>query len=253
MYTNKRAWTNKDGTYKELYYYVCSRNRNVRGKNCEYKAMLRKTEIEPLVIEAIRELVSNETFAKEVKARIGTQIDTTTIDREIKNYKAKLREVDLNKVRLENEIDTLPEDTRYRERKLHDMTIRLDGLYDIMVELEDKIEDAELRLQSVVRDAITLDNVYKLLINFEKVYDKISDEDRKVLVSSLIKEIQIYPRDEEEVPLKSISFNFPVYKDGQEVQELLWDKDRHVETVVLIGKKLEKINDFYNDGNSQFI
>ena len=123
MYTNKRAWTNKDGTYKEVYYYVCSRNRNVRGKNCEYKAMLKKTEIEPLVIEAIRELVSNETFAREVKARIGTQIYTTTIDREIKNYKAKLREVDLNKAHLENEIDTLPEDTRYRERKLHDMTI----------------------------------------------------------------------------------------------------------------------------------
>lgn len=116
MYTNKHAWTNKDGIYKDVYYYVCSRNRMVRGKSCTYKAMLKKTEIEPLVIEAIKELVSNETFAKEVKSRIGTQLDTTTIDREIKNYETKLREVDLNKTRLENEIDTLPEDTRYRDR-----------------------------------------------------------------------------------------------------------------------------------------
>ncbi|NMA65556.1 MAG: recombinase family protein, partial [Clostridiaceae bacterium] len=134
MYTNKHAWTNKDGTYREVYYYVCSCKRAVTGRSCTYKAMLKKTIIEPLVIEAIRELVSNETFAKEIKARIGTQIDTTTIDREIKNYELKLREVDLNKARLENEIDTLPVDTRYRDRKLHDMTIRLDGLYDIMVE-----------------------------------------------------------------------------------------------------------------------
>lgn len=22
MYTNKHAWTNKDGTYKEVYYYI---------------------------------------------------------------------------------------------------------------------------------------------------------------------------------------------------------------------------------------
>lgn len=229
MYTNKHAWTNKDGSYKEVYYYVCSRNRNVRGKSCDYKAMLKKTEIEPLVIEAIRELVSNETFAKEVKSRIGTQIDTTTIDREIKNYEAKLREVDVNKARLENEIDTIPEDTRFRDRKVHDMTIRLDGLYDIIVELEEKIEDAKLKRRSVESNAITLDNVYKLMINFEKVYDKICDEERKALVSSLIKEIQIYTRDEAEVPLKSISFNFPVYKDGQEVQELLWDKGNTVE------------------------
>lgn len=42
MYTNKHAWTNKDGTYKEIYYYVCSRNRMVRGKHCEYKAMLKR-------------------------------------------------------------------------------------------------------------------------------------------------------------------------------------------------------------------
>lgn len=234
MYTNKHAWTNKDGTYKEVYYYVCSRNRNVRGKSCTYKAMLKKTEIEPLVITSIKELVSNKTFAEEVKSRIGTQIDTTIIDREIKNYEGKLREVDLNKARLENEIDTLPEDTRYRERKLHDMTIRLDGLYDIMVELEEKIEDAKLKRRSVEKNAITLENVYQLMINFEKMYDKINDEERKALVSSLIKEIQIYPHDEAEVPLKSISFNFPVFKDGEEVQELLWEKDRHVETVVLI-------------------
>lgn len=234
MYINKHAWTNKDGTYKEVYYYVCSRNRNVRGKSCTYKAMLKKTEIEPLVIASIKELVSNKTFAKEVKSRIGTQIDTTTIDREIKNYESKLREVDLNKARLENEIDTLPEDTRYRERKLHDMTIRLDGMYDIMVELEEKIEDAKLKRRSVEMNAITLDNVYRLMINFEKMYDRINDEERKTLVSSLIKEIQIYPREETEVPLKSIFFNFPVFKDGEEVQELLWEKDMHVESIILM-------------------
>ena len=239
MYTNKHAWTNKDGTYKEVYYYVCSRNRNVRGKSCTYKAMLKKTEIEPLVITSIKELVSNKNFAEEIKSRIGTQIDTTTIDREIKNYEGKLREVDLNKARLENEIDSLPEDTRYRERKLHDMTIRLDGLYDIMVELEEKIEDAKLKRRSVEMNAITLENVYQLMINFEKMYDKINDEERKALVSSLIKEIQIYPHDEAEVPLKSISFNFPVFKDGEEVQELLWEKDRHVETVVLMSRAEE--------------
>lgn len=30
--------------------------------------------------------------------------------------------------------------------------------------------------------------------------------------------------------------NFPVFKEGEEVQELLWDKDTHVETVVLMSK-----------------
>ncbi len=111
MYTNKHAWTNKDGTYKEIYYYVCSKARTARGKRCDCKAMLKKTDIEPLVIEAIRELIKNQDFATEIKSKIGKQIDTSTLDRELKNYEGKLREVDLNKTRLENEIDSLPEDT----------------------------------------------------------------------------------------------------------------------------------------------
>lgn len=46
----------KSDTYKEVYYYVCSRNRMVRGKSCAYKAMLQKMEIGPLVIEAKGEI-----------------------------------------------------------------------------------------------------------------------------------------------------------------------------------------------------
>ena len=233
MYTNKHAWTNKDGTYKEVYYYVCSKARAARGKTCEYKTMLKKTDIEPLVIEAIRELIQNQDFAGEVKSRIGKEIDTSTLNRELKNYESKLKETELNKTRLENEIDSLPEDTRFRERKIHDMTLRLDGLYDIIVELEEKIEDVLLRRKAVEQDAITLENIYTLLANFDKVYDKISDEEKKSLISSLIKEIEIFPCDEAELPLKSILFNFPVYKDGEDACDFLWDKSTHVSTCIV--------------------
>lgn len=233
MYTNKHAWTNKDGTYKEVYYYICGRNKQERGHHCDYKASLRKTDIEPLVIEAVKELVSDKYFAKEIEKRIGVQTDTTAIDKELANYESKLKEVDLNKARLEREIDNLPVDTRFRERKIHDMTLRLDALYDTIVELEERIEDAKLRKSSIEMETITLDNIYKLMLNFGKLYDIISDEEKKSLITYLIKEIQIYPNGESEQPLKSIEFNFPIYRDGQEVRRLLWEKGNTVETVSL--------------------
>lgn len=235
MYTNKHAWTNKDGTYREIYYYVCSKARAERGKSCDYTATLKKTDIEPLVIEAIRELIQNQDFAGEIKSRIGKEIDTSTLNRELKNYESKLREIELNKTRLENEIDSLPEDTRFRERKIHDMTLRLDGLYDIIVELEEKIEDVLLRRKAVEQDAITLENIYTLLANFDIVFDKITDDEKKSLISSLIKEIEIFPRDEAELPLKSILFNFPVYKDGEDACDFLWDKSTTASTCNVIG------------------
>ena len=236
MYTNKHAWTNKDGTYKEVYYYICGRNKQERGHHCDYKASLRKTDIEPLVIEAVKELVSDKYFAKEIEKRIGVQTDTTAIDKELANYESKLKEVDLNKARLEREIDNLPVDTRFRERKIHDMTLRLDALYDTIVELEERIEDVKLRRSSIEMETITLDNIYKLMLNFGKLYDIISDEEKKSLITYLIKEIQIYPNGESEQPLKSIEFNFPIYRDGQEVRRLLWEKGNTVETVCLLSK-----------------
>lgn len=230
MYTNKHAWTNKDGTYKEIYYYVCSRNRMVRGKHCEYKAMLKKTDIEPMVIEAIREIVRNEEYAQAIKKRIGVQIDTKAVDKELEGYQAKLKEVDLNKTRLEREIDSLPADAKYRERKLHDMTLRLDSLYDVIVELEEKIEDARLRRDAIKQQAITLENIYKIMVNFDCVYNIINDEEKRNVVTALIKEIEIYRNDESEYPLKRIGLNFPVFKDGGEVTELLWDKGNTVDS-----------------------
>ena len=57
------------------------------------------------------------------------------------------------------------------------------------------------------------------------------------MVTALIKEIEIYRNDESEYPLKRIGLNFPVFKDGGEVTELLWDKGNTVETVALLTKK----------------
>lgn len=114
----------------------------------------------------------NENFATKIKFKIGKQIDTSTLDRELKNYEGKLREVDLNKIHLENEIDSLPEDARFRERKLHNMPLLLDGLYYIIVELEEKIEDVKLCRKAVEQDAITLENIYSLLANLKKCMTK---------------------------------------------------------------------------------
>lgn len=192
-----------------------------------------------MVIEAIREIVRNEEYAQAIKKRIGVQIDTKAVDKELEGYQAKLKEVDLNKTRLEREIDSLPADAKYRERKLHDMTLRLDSLYDVIVELEEKIEDAKLRRDAIKQQAITLENIYKIMVNFDCVYNIINDEEKRNVVTALIKEIEIYRNDESEYPLKRIGLNFPVFKDGGEVTELLWDKGNTVENVMVLSKLKE--------------
>lgn len=81
-------------------------------------------------------------------------------------------------------------------------------------------------------------NALQAMLNFGKLYDIISDEEKKSLITYLIKEIQIYPNGESEQPLKSIEFNFPIYRDGQEVRRLLWEKGNTVEYVTLLPKSI---------------
>ena len=78
-------------------------------------------------------------------------------------------------------------------------------------------------------EAITLENIYKIMKNFAKLYAIMSDEEKKSVISYLIKEIQIYPNGEAEMPLKSIEFNFPIYRDGKEVRKVLWERGNTVE------------------------
>ena len=238
MYANRVCWTKKDGTYKEIMYYACSRNKQERGRSCDYSANLKKTDIEPLVIEFIKELVKDEHFAAEIKKKIGLQVDTAKIDTEIHNYETKLKEVELNKARLEREIDSLPIDIAHRERKLHDMNLRLDGMYEAIAEIEELIADANLRKKAMEEEAITLENIYKILLNFSELFDIIEEDEQKNLLTYLIKEIQLNPHWENKSPLKWIEFNFPIYRNGEEVRKVLCEENPNVETLVVLSKKI---------------
>lgn len=237
MYANRVCWTKKDGTYKEVMYYSCSRNKQSRGRHCDYSANLKKIDIEPLVVEVIKKLVQDEEFAVEIKRRIGVQVDTDKIDTELFNYENKLKEVEANKSRLEREIDTLPLGAAHRDRKILDMTTRLDALYDNIAEIESNIEDARFRKKAAEEKALTLENIYKILMHFSELYDVMNDEERKELFAELIQEIQIYPEGESDCPLKSIKFNFPVFQNGKETEEVFLNKPLNVETLVVLSHK----------------
>lgn len=239
MYANRHCWTKKDGTYKEVGYYVCGKNKHDRGKFCDYKADLKKSVIEPLVIEAVKEIVSEKYFAQAIKDRIGSIGKNDDIDKEIRNFENRLNEIELNKARLEKEIDTLPFDAKFRERKLHDMNARLDGMYETIAEIEELIADANLRKKAMEQEAVTLENIYQILLNFSELFDIIHEDEQKNLLTYLIKEIQLNPHWEKKSPLRSIEFNFPIYRNGEEVRKILCEENPNVETLVVLSKKMQ--------------
>ena len=83
-------------------------------------------------------------------------------------------------------------------------------------------------------EKLTGDNIYKVLIYFDKLYKVMNDVERRQLIEALISEIQIY--EEKQLNgqwLKSITFKLPIIDDDFNIS---LDNDEQVECVVLMSK-----------------
>ena len=88
---------------------------------------------------------------------------------------------------------------------------------------------------AVEAEKLTGDNIYKVLIYFDKLYSVMDELEKRKIMESLISEIQIYEeRQSNGQWLKSIKFKLPIIEEDM---ELSLDNDAHVETVVLLSHK----------------
>ena len=72
---------------------------------------------------------------------------------------------------------------------------------------------------------------------FDKLYDKLSDAEKKEFMGTFVESIELYPeRLENGKFLKHIHFRFPVYYNGTVIDDISWENESTVETVVLLSK-----------------
>lgn len=235
MYGNKCIKYKKDGSkYKDFFYYGCKHRNMQRGHKCDYKKQIREELLDDAVAEVIVKLVSNPHFAEMMREKINMKVDTTAIDQEIENYEKQLRQDYSIKSKLMEEIDNLDPDDRHYIRRKADLDDRLYKMYDKIEELESQLIDARAKKTSIETEKITGDNIYKVLLCFDKLYFAMNDVERRQLIEALTAEIQIY---EERKPngqwLKSIRFKLPIIEKDLSIG---LDNDKHVETVVLLSR-----------------
>ncbi len=235
MFGNKCIKKKKDGTkYKDFYYYGCKHRQMIRGHKCTFSKQIREELLDDAVAEVIVKIVSNPEFASMMQEKINMKVDTSEIEKEIDNYQKELKKCHSIKFKLIEEIDNLDvEDKHYKKRK-QDLDDRLYRMYDKIDELESSLIDAKAKKQTIEAEKLTGDNIYKVLIYFDKLYKVMNDVERRQLITALISEIQVY---EEKQPngqwLKPITFKLPIIDDDLNIS---LDNDEQVETVALLSK-----------------
>ena len=235
MYSDTSAWTNKDGTRRYKWKYQCGHYAKSKFGQCKKNAISAEW-IEAEVIEYTKLLVRNQQFAEDIQSQIGQKVDVSEIDIEIQNYRMKLTKLERSKSNLEQDIDSIYDDDKNAERKRRDMNNRLNKIYEEIYSIEDQITDCEMRKASAEQNTLTKDNVYKMLLVFDKIFDKMNDADKRKLIESMILEVQLHPKEtweEGKNPIKEIKYAFPV---SDEVMDALRENVASVETCVLLSK-----------------
>ena len=240
---NRKKYKNSDEIYCEYFYYQCKHRRgNKTGvKECTYNHQWREELINDAVEAVIYKLVRDEKFINMIKSKIGTEIDTSEIDNELKDYKKQLQKAKRNQERYMEMQNALDFEDRHYKRKMENYEEQINTLYDELERIESVIDELEIRKEGIKKQAITVDNIYKCLVEFNSMYIKLTDEEKRAVIQVFIEAVHIYP---EEQPngqiLKRIDFKFPVSYEGEDVSSLSWDKDGHVETVCLLSNRKSK-------------
>ena len=251
MYGNKSIKHRKDGSkYKDFYYYGCKHRTMTRGHKCDYKKQIQEEVLDASVIEIITKLVSNPRFASLMQEKINMKVDTTAIDQEIKALEKQLKQSYAMKRKTLEEIEQLDPDERHYNRRKADLDDRLYRMYDKIDDQEQSLIEARAKKQSIESEKVTGDNIYKILIYFDKFYklmneiyfDKfyklMNEEEQRKLMETLIEEIQIYEeRQTSGQWLKSITFRLPIIDSDMSIPiGNSLDSDTHVECVVLMSR-----------------
>ena len=235
LYGNKSIKHKADGTkYKDFFYYGCKHRQMIHGHKCDFKKQINEELLDAAVAEIISKLVSKPKFASMMQKEINMKVDTSALEQEIAALEKQLRQCYAVKTRLAEDIDMLDPEDRHYSRMKTDMEDRLYKMYDKIDDLESQVIDAKAKKRAIEADKVTGNNIFKILIYFDKLYAAMDQTEKRQFVETLIDEIQIY---EERKPngqwLKSIKFKLPIIEEDFEMS---LDNDVQDETVVLMLK-----------------
>ena len=97
------------------------------------------------------------------------------------------------KTRLEQQLDSLDESDPHCARKNLALQRRYDEQYDLQEEVEEEIEQVQDQIRTIRQEQLTGENIYRLLLPFEPLYNTCSEAEQRDLMRALIERIDLYP------------------------------------------------------------
>lgn len=236
--TVRRRKNKKSGEYKDDFYYKCLHRKKIDDIHfCNFRLVLNQDEINHQTEEIILDMVADPEFRDYMVSKLDEKVDVSALETEKNQIMEQLRQVMGAKKKLTEMMERLDIGDKHYDRKYQDMQDRQNVLYDRISELEEAIADIEVKISGAYEEKITTDQLYKILLNFDKMYYKMSDLEKKRFMREFIEGIELYPEKQKDGRiLKQISLGFPVFYEGSEGDTIWLHKENTAEAVCLLNR-----------------
>lgn len=237
--TVQRRQNKKTGEYKDTFYYRCHHRKKVDGKICDYKPMLNQKMINAEVEEFIRYMVAGDEFRKFVQEKLEEKVDVSALETEREQLQKQLKQVQGSKLKLIQMLDRLDTGDKHYTRKYQDMQDRLDNLYDKVAEFEEAMKDIDAKIGASYGKEITGKKLYEFLLDFDILYDKMTDMEKKEFMNTFIEKIELKNETVNNGTgqgsrIEHIDLAFPVYYGDCKGTRIRMPEENTVEVVCLL-------------------
>lgn len=224
------------GKVNSTFYYRCLHRKRIEstGKKCDFKPSLNQIDTDAEIIGVIHDMVNDEQFEAFIRGKLDEKVDVSSFEAERDGLRTQLIQATGAKDKLNQQLDRLDVTDRHYDRKYQDMQDRLDTLYDRIADLEEKIDDVTDKISGAYDENLTSKQLCKVLLQFDEMFEEMTDLERKEFLYTLIERIDLFPeRQENGSILKRIRFKFRVDYDAEDGGKVLLNEN-DVETVCLL-------------------
>ena len=197
-----------------------SSQKKVDGKICDYKPMLNQKMFTAEVEEFIRYMVAGDEFRKFVQEKLEEKVDVSALETEREQLQKQLKQVQGSKLKLIQ---------------------MLDNLYDKVAEFEEAMKDIDAKIGASYGKEITGKKLYEFLLDFDILYDKMTDMEKKEFMNTFIEKIELKNETVNNGTgqgsrIEHIDLAFPVYYGDCKGTRIRMPEENTVETVCCLSR-----------------
>ena len=223
------------------YYYSCSRHRRKQGEyKCPYSKGWRQDQIDGLMANVTVQVASNQQFREDISSRLGKAVDTSEYEVQAESLTKQIRNKTMTLKKKAGVIDNFDWDTENADSLYDALNADYIRLHNEVQALENSLEDIKETIKSINNQQVTKDGIYRFILEFGKVYNELTEIDKKHLANKFIEKVEIFPEAKlDGSVIKSVTFRFPINIDGKEFEKVEVNgqtRENNVETCVLLTK-----------------